>query len=247
MKHYIIFICFSLLLFSCDDELVIDTTKDTFSDPLADITALGNYIYTTNYDLSYNSGSQIDLLRFTIDGILDNQFDLRMNGQGYIAITNDGSNIYLFSRNTNLIVKVTPTGEKIYLKQQKLETNWSAAGICYLTDRDSLLFMYQNLRTPAQYRIKITDKNNPDYVGTDIMKTFNEFSGDEGTIFSVDYSNSNFYFLGIDTTNSISLKITDNNFYQLSFETISDSTIMGMCVRNGDVYFSHNDRRIIKK
>ncbi|MBN2572230.1 MAG: hypothetical protein JXA68_08890 [Ignavibacteriales bacterium] len=247
MKALKLFLFLIVLIVSCDDELVIDTTKDTVSDPIADITALGNYFYTTNYDLSFKAGSQIDLMRFTTEGLLDNQFDLNMNGQGYLAITNDGQNIYLLSRRTNLIVKISTTGEKIYLKQQKVEPNWQAAGICYLNDKDSILMLYRNLRYREQYKFNIVDKNNPNNIGSDFIKTFNEFSGNDGGIFSIEYSNNNFYFIGVDTTMSINLKITDKNFTAISSEEIVDSTVVGLCIKNGDLYFSHNDRRITKK
>ena len=98
----------TLFILSCEDSPVIDTNKNTYYDDIADITYLNGYFFSTNYDLSTNAGSQIDLLTFEMNSdsvyyIADN-FDLGMNGQSYLAITNDGTDLYLQSKNSFLII-----------------------------------------------------------------------------------------------------------------------------------------------
>ena len=101
MKYHttILMVIFSsLAIFNCDDDKSVNTHKNTFYDDIADITFLNNAFYTTNYDLSGNSGSQIDLLKFSEDDsniFLADNYDLEMNGQGYFAITDDDTNLYL--------------------------------------------------------------------------------------------------------------------------------------------------------
>ena len=113
IKNYLIIILFSV---ACKDNLSIDTYKNTLSDEIGDITLLDNYFYTTNIDLSGNAGSQIDLFRFSENiSYIEDSFDLEMNGQGYLAITNDGSNLYLQSHWDTYILKVSPIGEEYYM------------------------------------------------------------------------------------------------------------------------------------
>jgi len=106
---------FCLILLSCEESRNINTRKNTFYDNISDITYLSEYFYTTNYDLSGNAGSQIDLLKFLISNdstvILEDRYDLGMNGQGYFAITNDGENLFLQSRSTGSVLKLSPVGE----------------------------------------------------------------------------------------------------------------------------------------
>ena len=45
-----------LFILSCQNGLEIDTSKHTATDPIADITYLNGYFYTTNLDNSANAG-----------------------------------------------------------------------------------------------------------------------------------------------------------------------------------------------
>ena len=53
-----------LLIVGCDNNSLNDTNKNTYYDAIADITYLNGSFFTTNYDLSNNAGSQIDLIKF---------------------------------------------------------------------------------------------------------------------------------------------------------------------------------------
>ena len=54
----------ALLIVGCEENPVNDTAKDTYSDDIADVSYLNGSFFTTNYDLSNNAGSQIDLMKF---------------------------------------------------------------------------------------------------------------------------------------------------------------------------------------
>ena len=153
----------TLFILSCEDSPVIDTNKNTYYDDIADITYLNGYFFSTNYDLSTNAGSQIDLLTFEMNSdsvyyIADN-FDLGMNGQGYLAITNDGTDLYLQSKNSFLIIKCSSIGEKAFTRWDTITVNWQTAGLAYQSENDSLLALYRNLDTLNQYRVRTISKD----------------------------------------------------------------------------------------
>ena len=100
-----------LFILSCQNGLDINTSKHTATDPMADITYLNGFFYTTNLDRSGNAGSQIDLYIFDSKSLPVNRYPFDLNGQRYLAAANDGSNIYFQPRFTDYIVKSTPLGE----------------------------------------------------------------------------------------------------------------------------------------
>ena len=148
---------------SCDESRNINTSKNTFYDDISDITYLSEYFYTTNYDLSGNAGSQIDLLKFLISNdstiILEDSYDLGMNGQGYFAITNDGENLYLQSRSTGGVLKLSSVGEWGFFEIDLVASNWQSSGIAYDSDKDSLILFYRNLGDRTQYRARTVAKD----------------------------------------------------------------------------------------
>jgi hypothetical protein len=171
-KTLIIVLCLVSVLCSCKRHSPVEaiTTKDVFHDDIADITYIGEHFFTTNYDLSGNSGPQIDLLKFSSDGrYIENAFDLGMNGQGYFAMANDGHNLYLQSRNTCIILQLSLAGEKGYEKIDYMVNNqWQASGICYVDIKDSLVLLYRNMQYPAQYRARMVSKHEPSTASNDI-------------------------------------------------------------------------------
>ena len=114
-----------LLAVACQDDLTINTDKNTLNDEIADITFLGNSFYTTNNDNSMHAGPQIDLFRFSEDAsFIEDAFDLEMNGQGYLAITDDGANLYLQSHWDTYILKISPIGQKYYMHWMGFEDRY---------------------------------------------------------------------------------------------------------------------------
>ena len=63
-KTNTIIILISFFIFSCQSELSINDNKNSYYDDISDITQLNNLVYTTNYDMSGNAGSQVDLMVF---------------------------------------------------------------------------------------------------------------------------------------------------------------------------------------
>ena len=98
----------TLLVVGCEENPVNDTTRDIYSDDIADVTYLNGLFFTTNYDLSANAGSQIDLMKFNYENntttYIDDSYDLNMNGQGYLALDNDGVDLFLQSRISSLLI-----------------------------------------------------------------------------------------------------------------------------------------------
>ncbi|SVE40359.1 uncharacterized protein METZ01_LOCUS493213, partial [marine metagenome] len=142
VKSPLLLISLIVLLTSCEKNLNIDTTKNTYHDDISDITSLNNSFYTTNYDLSGNAGSQIDLIVLGLNdngSYLDDKFALELNGQGYFSITNDGTDLYLQSRTTQLIFKASAIGELSYAKYDSLGTHWLPSGNTYNVNNDSII------------------------------------------------------------------------------------------------------------
>lgn len=244
--NYLLLI-FLLGFISCDDDsLEIDTTKNTYHDDIADITFVNDHFYSTNYDFSGNAGPQIDLLKFSTDGKnIDDSFDLRMNGQGYLAITNDGTDVYLQSINTSSIIKCSLIGERIYMKWDGLSgSQWRESGLCYQKDADSLLILYRNLQNPIQYRARTVSKESPNLSGSDIVFNLDSVDITNYGVYAIEYFDSSFYMLGVNSAGKDILVISDYNFSDYSIEEIPDSTVVGLCFKGNDLYLSYRDRVI---
>jgi len=233
-----------LILSACENDEAVSTYKDTYNDDISDITWLGNAFYTTNYDLSGHSGSQIDLFKFTADGsTVDDAFDLGMNGQGYLAMTDDGRDIYMQSRDFVWVIKCSPVGELVYVRSDSLPPNWLAGGICYRADLDSLVLFYRNADQPRQYRMRTVSTDEPSDASRDLTVAFGFLSESIG-LYAADYYNAAFYLLGVDSTGTDVLIVTDADLNVTSTSTISDSTVVGLCHKDGNLYLSYRDRRI---
>ena len=246
--NYLLLI-FVLVFISCNEDSVeIDTTKETYHDDIADITFINDHFYSTNYDLSGNAGSQIDLLKFSTDGKnIDDSFDLRMNGQGYLAITNDGTDVYLQSINTSSIIKCSLIGERIYMSRDNLSgSQWRESGLCYKKEADSLLVLYKNLKNPIQYRARTVSKQNPNISGSDIIFDLDSVGTINNGVYAIENFDSSFYMLGVNHSGKDILVISDYNFNNFLIEEIPDSTVVGLCFKGSDLFFSYRNR-IIKK
>lgn len=245
--NYLLLI-FLLVFYSCDEESDINTTKETYHDDIADITFVNNHFYTTNYDLSGNAGPQIDLLKFSTDGKnIDDAFDIGMNGQGYLAITNDGTDVYLQSILTSSIIKCSLIGERIYMQWDGLsDSQWQASGLCYKKLDDSLLVLYKNLKNPIEYRAITVSKQNPYDSGSDIRFELNSVDSIDPGIYALECKDSSFYMLGVNSSHKDILVITDDNFNINSIEEIPDSTVTGLCFSENDLYLSYRSRVIEK-
>ena len=243
--NYLLLI-FLLAFYSCDEESEINTTKNTYNDDIADITFINDHFYSTNYDLSGHAGPQIDLLKFSPDGKnIDDAFDLGLNGQGYLAITNDGTDVYLQSMYTSSIIKCSLIGERIYMQWDGLsDPQWQASGICYKKLDDSLLVLYKNLKNPIEYRAITVSKQNPYNSGSDIRFELGSVDMTDPGIYALDHKDSSFYMLGVNSLHKDILVITDYNFNVISTEEIPDSTVTGLCFKENDLYLGYRNRMI---
>ena len=244
-----LFLIISIFILSCEDSTVIDTRKNTYFDDIADITYLNGF-FSTNYDLSGNAGSQIDLLTFKMntDSVyyINDSFDLDMNGQGYLTITNDGNDLYLQSKYTYQIMKYSSIGERVFTKYDTITVNWQPSGLAYQSENDSLLILYRNLDNLKQYRLRTISKEFSIESSKDIIFQLNFIDTTYYGGYSLEYNNYSYYILGVDTTMNDILIILDNELNITAIDTLSDSTVVGLCFRQNDLYFSYRDKRIEK-
>jgi len=238
------------MLFGCDQNNTVDTNKNIYEDDISDITFLYDSFFTTNYDLSFNSSSQIDLIKFKTDNnqevYMDNHFDLGLNGQGYLAITNDGEELYLQSRKTSLLFKYSTIGQQAFYSLDNIDYNWQPSGITYLSETDSLMVLYRSSEDNSQFKARRLSK---DFLFNDyeisFMYDFISHDIDKG-IYAIENKNLNFYILGVDTS-SIDILITTNQFFEvITLDTIPNSNVVGLCIKNDQLFLSYRDKRIQK-
>ena len=240
------FIC--LMLLSCEESQDTDTRKNTFYDDISDITYLNGYFFTTNYDLSGNAGSQIDLLKFLVPNdsmvILEDSYDLGMNGQGYFAITNDEENLFLQSRSTSGVLKLSTVGEWGFFEFDSVAPNWQSSGIAYNNDKDLLILFYRNLDDRTQYRARTVDKDNILNSENDVTFTIDNVDTTYHGVYAIEYFESKYLLLGVNGSGEDVLFWTNSNYEIIPSDTIVDSTVVGLCIKDSNLYFSYRDRRI---
>ena len=244
----------TLLILSCQNGLEVDTTKHTATDPIADITYLNDYFYTTNLDNSTNAGPQIDLYKFDVEFNPVDRFELNMNGQGYLAAANDGMNLYFQPRFTDYILKMTSLGEIFWYLPDRLFDNdidstfmfWQGRGIAWADT--NLVVLYRHKNDSMLYRGRYLHLNN-DTLQTisDTTVTWNHLN-DSGA-FSLGYNPEKKGFLVL-ATNSLNQSIlfeVDNYFQNIVILDTLEGTPMGVTLdANLDIYLSYPDRRIEK-
>ena len=247
-KIYIIVLIAFLFILGCEDDSPLNLDKCSYCDYIADITYLNGSFYTTNYDLSGNAGSQIDLFKYIVGEnghvFINDKFDLEMNGQGYISITNDGSDLYLQSRHTGIYRKYSTVGDLIFTAYDTISTNWQSCGITYLSEKDSLLTLYRNLNILTQYRARIISKDNLYQSSMDTIFHFDFIDTTYHGIYAIANKDLSFYMLGVDTSMTDILLITDENFYITKKDTILDNSVVGLDFFDDDLFFSYRDKRI---
>ena len=249
MKSPLLLISLIVLLTSCEKNLNIDTTKNTYHDDISDITSLNNSFYTTNYDLSGNAGSQIDLIVLGLNdngSYLDDKFALELNGQGYFSITNDGTDLYLQSRTTQLIFKASTIGELSYAKYDSLGTHWLPSGITYNANNDSIISLYRNQNSNNQYRLRLISKEVAESSHRDVLFEINDIDTTYHGIYSVAYANTNLYMLAVKENEDVLITMGYEDLTIQSTETIGDSTVVGIAILDNSIYLSYRDKRLEK-
>ena len=177
---------------------------------------------------------------------IDDNFDLNMNGQGYLAMTNDGSDLYLQSKNSYLITKLSTIGEKVFSKQDTITFSWQPSGLAYHSENDSLLVLYRNLNNLKEYRLRTISKNGYIESSKDEVFQLDFIDTTHHGAYSLEYKDLSYYMLAVDTTMNELLVILDNDLNITEIDTIPDSTVVGLCFKQNDLYLSYKDKRIVK-
>lgn len=248
-KIYSITLVLLFIALSCEDDSSIDTRKNTYHDDISDITFINNSFYTTNYDLSGNAGNQIDLIVLGLDengSFLDDSFPLELNGQGYFLITNDGTDLYLQSRTTQLIFKSSAIGELSYAKYDSIGTHWLPSGLAYHSSNDSIITIYKNQNLNKQYRLRLVSKDISESSHRDELFEMTDIDTSNIGIFSLSHHNSNLYMLAFKENEDALITMDYNDLTVLDTEMIGDSTVVGIAILDNSIYLSFRDRRIEK-
>jgi len=255
----------SLIILSCQGSLDINTSKHTATDPIADITYLNGYFYSTNLDRSGNSGPQIDLYKFDGESLPVNRFPLDLNGQGYLAAANDGKNLYFQPRFTDYIFKSTPLGELYWYQSDYFPDNdstfmyWRGRGLTWADS--NLIALYRHKDDSTLYRWRFLNVNGDGFQTVKDTTVIWEHLNDIG-VFALEVEletinipdttgiqgNStydNYILAAVDTTNNyILFKVSKSLVYENYFFQLEDE-VMG--VTNGvdnKIFLSYPDRRI---
>jgi len=230
------------ILSGCDDDPVLNTERDTLSDPIADIAALGGYLFTTNEDWSGHAGSQVDLFKFSVDGFPEGRFDLGLNGVGYLAATADAAAIYLQARDSGQLFKVTPVGELAWTRGDPYaDSGHLACGLAYRADLDSFVTLYHVPGT-ATY---ITRHHGPDFAGAAPplpALTLDTFDPDTG-VRAIAWLDGWMWVLGRTATGAAALQGFNDTGGFTRYITLSDSTACGLAPTADGLRLAYPDRR----
>jgi hypothetical protein len=239
-----IILCLSIIFLSCKDDTVLDTSSSAQYDPFADVTFLNNGFYTTNYNTSMKAGPQIFLYRISDNGrVLENKFDLSMNGQGFLAITSDSVNLYLQSRDFNSVIKCSPVGEVFYNIWFIRPSRWQGCGIGYVHNLDSLCVLTRDLGNLNNYELLFVDKNNPNNWRIKASTSILGLNRSTGA-YAIEVRGNDLYILGQDTTDTDVLVKTNFSLDTMEYTSLNTDSTTGFCFMGNDIYFSHLNRKI---
>ena len=253
MKNKLLAIFLIFLILSCQNGLEVDSTKQTATDPIADITYLKGYFYTTNLDLSTNSGPQIDLYKIDSTSFPVDRFEMDLNGQGYLAATNDGTNLYFQPRFTDYILKMTPLGELFWYQSDYFLDNtadttstflyWSGRGITWADT--NLVVLYGHKEDSTLYRWRFLTIDNDFITVKDIVVVWGHLN--KTGVFALDYDpiKEEFLLAATDSTNNYVLFTVNSELeYDNSYYDIPGSALGIAVAGDSKIYLSLPDRRI---
>ena len=245
----------AILIISCQNGIDINTTKQTSADSIADITYLNGSFFTTNLDESGNSGPQIDLYKFD-ESTLINQYPMELNGQGYMAIANDGSNLYFQPRFTDYIFKINPVGNIFWYQSDNFPENtsdttstfmfWNGWGLAWADT--NLVALYRHTDDSTRYRARYIHINNSSFqsiIDTTVIWGHLNNSG----AYAMEYNTGTkgFWVLATDSLSQYILFEVDSSFvYSGSFEVINGNP-MGISIGpHSALYLSSPGKQIEK-
>ena len=179
-----------------------------------------------------------------------------MNGQGYLAAANEGTNLYFQPRFTDYILKMTPLGEIFWYESDYFPDNmadttstfmyWGGRGIAWADT--NLVVLYRHKNDSMLYRGRYLHLNNDtSQTISDTTVTWNHLN-DSGA-FSLEYNPEKKGFLVLATNNlnqSILFEV-DNYFQNIVILDTLEGTPMGVTLDETlDIYLSYPNRRIEK-
>lgn len=232
----------ALILAGCDDDPLVNTERDTLGDPIADIAALGGYLFTTNEDWSGHAGSQVDLFKFSADGFPEGRFDLGLNGVGYLAATADADAVYLQARDTGLLLKVTPVGEVAWTRGDPYaDGRHRACGLAYRADLDSFVTLYHEPGT-ANYTQR---RHGPDFAGAAAPLpaiALDTFDPDDG-VRAIAWHDGWMWALGRTAAGAAIVQGFADDGAVTRYITLDDSTACGLAPAPDGLRVAYPDRR----
>ena len=251
MKNKLLAIFLIFLILSCQNGLEVDSNKHTATDSITDITYLNGYFYTTNLDLSTNSGPQIDLYKFDTTSFPVNRFEMNLNGQGYMAVTDDGTNLFFQPRFTDYIIKITPVGELFWFRSDNFAENssdsilmnWRGRGLT--TKDNTLVALYRHKDDSTLYKWRYLAENDGFTTIKDTVVVWSHLNNNG--VFALDYDPSKMEFLLLatdSTNNNILFTVNSELEYDNSYYNIPDSALGIAIAGNSKIYLSLPDRRI---
>jgi hypothetical protein len=102
------------------------------------------------------------------------------------------------------------------------------------------------LDTLTQYRAKTISQDLSFSTSSDITFNLDFIDTTYHGVYAIEYNDSHFYMLGVDSTHNDILIITNDSFEITVLDTIPNSTVVGLCFKDDDLFFSYRER-IIKK
>jgi len=229
------------LLYEDAQELV--TSRDTLSDPIADIVALRGYLFATNEDRSGHAGSQVDLFKFApADGFPEGRFDMGLNGVGYLAACSDGESIYLQVRGKGQLFKTSPVGELAWTRWDLFPGGYHAAcGIAYRDDVDSFVVVYRRPGTATYVTLQYPRdfSSAPDSPRTHELTLFDSPAG----ILAVTWHNDLIWALGRDAEGHAVVQgfdLDDNTTTRVI--QLEDAAACGITALEGALVVAYPDR-----
>lgn len=227
-----------------------NTNKFTYDDDISDIVHSNGNFYTTNYDLSNNAGDQIDLMVFSLDNngesVITNRFSLGLNGQGYIALATDDSDLFMQSRSTGNLIKTSLAGELGIFKSDSISTKWVPSGVAYNSENDSLIFLYRDSQINSRYRLRELSKDLSEVSKRDRYFTLLDIDTTHQGALSIAYNSPNLYILAWDGTEDVIISMNYENLSYNSTESLNDSTVVGIDVTDESIFISKREREITK-
>ncbi|MBN2416334.1 hypothetical protein JXO52_10855 [bacterium] len=238
------FIFLAAVLLSCTSDNSVNVFTDTARDTIGDITWLNGVFYTTNVDTSTLAGPQIVLYTIADNGrTIQSLADLKMNGQGYLAITNDGHNLYLQSRRFNTIMKRSPAGEPFYNREISGAAASVGSGICCSEAHDSLLVLSRP-GAGALYELRCVNKDDPSKWTLKASAPLPGFDSGTGA-YAIDLGEDDLlYILGRDTADTDVLLLTDMSLAVQMHLPVPADTLTGLCFRDTRLYWGFRDKTV---